>query len=156
MHRISSDSTIMDEHKNLNQDNERKPETDTTREVHTDSARYGQATSLSREETLRKTALYYRSRNVVGFVLGIIEALLLFRLLFKLLAANPKNAFVDFIYAITNILAAPFFGIFGNVGYNGGGTRYLFEPGTMVAMLVYAFLAVGVLRLLKIGLEEHA
>lgn len=110
--------------------------------------------SSVKKEAYGKTVFYNKGKNIVYYILGVIEALLLFRLLFKLLAANPKNAFVDFIYSITNILGAPFFNIFGNVGYNGREARFLFEPGTIIAMLVYAVAAAGIVKLIKIGTVE--
>ncbi len=110
------------------------------------------AGDFDRNERRGRYLLYTRSRNVVYYILGVIEALLLFRLLFKLLAANPRNAFVDFIYSVSSILAAPFFSIFGNVG----AARYVFEPGVVIAMLVYAFIAAGVVKLVKISALERA
>lgn len=109
----------------------------------------------SRGEAERRLFLYTRTKNIAYYILGIVESLLLFRLLLKLMAANPRNGFVNFIYSVTNVLAAPFYGVFRNVAFNTGGVGYLFEPGVIVAMLVYFLIALGIVKLLKIGFIEQ-
>jgi hypothetical protein len=68
------------------------------------------------------------------FGLAVVETLLGFRLGFQLAGANATG-FVDFIYDITGPLVEPFNGIgsIREVGDGGG----IFEPATVVAMLVY-------------------
>lgn len=93
---------------------------------------------------------YRQTKHAVYYVLGFIEALLGFRLLFKLLGANPASGFASFIYTITGILVAPFSGIFGTVRSEGYALQAVFEPGTVVAMIVYALIAWGIVNLLRI------
>src|SRR6478609_2357189 len=51
--------------------------------------------------------------NVVWYILGVIEILLAFRFVLKLLGANPNSGFVDFVYSVSGVLTAPFDTIFG-------------------------------------------
>lgn len=85
----------------------------------------------------------YRGTQVVWYVLGLIEALLLFRFVLKLLGANPAAGFTDFIYSITYILAAPFLNVFRVTAVEGS----IFEWTTLLAMLVYYLIAIGIIRL---------
>lgn len=93
---------------------------------------------------------YNQTKNVIYYILGIIEVLLAFRLAFKLLGANPANGFVIWLYAITKALTAPFYGIFGTFVGRDAIAQYIFEPATVVAMIVYAVIAIGLVRLARI------
>jgi hypothetical protein len=85
--------------------------------------------------------------RIVVFLLGIVESVLLLRLLLKLLAANAGSPFVTFIYGVSGFLLGPFKGIFGSTS---GGSGSVLEPATLVAMLVYALLAWGLVKLIMI------
>ncbi len=93
---------------------------------------------------------YIKSRNAIYYVLGVIEILLAFRFLFKLLGANQASGFVSFIYTITGILVAPFKGIFTTFVTEGLSTRSVFEPAVIIALIVYAIIAWGLVRLIKL------
>ena len=90
-------------------------------------------------------------RKIVYYILGILEALLAFRIIFKLLGANPGSAFVSFIYNISGAFLAPFSGIFRSAVTNGVETKAVLEPSTVIAMIVYALIAYGVVKLIKIS-----
>lgn len=89
-------------------------------------------------------------KKIIYYVLGVLEVLLLFRFLFKLLGANPDSGFVAFIYSLTKIFLAPFYSIFRSYSTQGIETKAVFEPGTLIAMLVYAVIAYGLVRLLEL------
>jgi hypothetical protein len=88
----------------------------------------------------------HRAHRVVYYILGVMEALLGLRLLFKLLGANPLNAFVSFLYSLTGIFILPFLGIFRTVS----SAQSIFEPAAVVAMVIYALIAYGILKLFKL------
>ena len=92
-----------------------------------------------------------RSGRIIYFVLGVIEVLLAFRLIFKLLGANPNSPFVGFIYGISGIFHAPFSGIFSHVTTRGAETTAVFEPSIIIAMVVYAIIAAGIVKLLVVS-----
>jgi hypothetical protein len=90
----------------------------------------------------------YRGTQVIWYVLSILEALLAFRFGLKLLGANPSAGFTAFIYAVTHIFVAPFQAVF-RVSQPLQGS--VVEWTTILAMLVYWFIAWGIKRLLVIG-----
>lgn len=92
---------------------------------------------------------FITSKRTVYYVLGLIEVLLIFRLVFKLLGANPGSGFVAFIYGLSSIFLAPFMGIFRSLYTPGIETQAVLEPATLIAMLVYAIIAYGVVKLLE-------
>jgi hypothetical protein len=89
-------------------------------------------------------------QQVVWFILGIIEVLLAVRFLLKLLGANSASGFVNFVYSVTDVLTAPFDNIFNVSESVAGRTQSVFEPSIIVAAIVYAAIAYGIVKLLNI------
>jgi len=88
----------------------------------------------------------FRAVAVVWFLAGVIDVLIGLRFLLKLLGASTQAAFVGFIYGITAPLVAAFRGIFGDSGQG----SYVFEPASLVAIVVYALLAWGIVAMIRI------
>lgn len=89
-------------------------------------------------------------RSLMSYLLGVLESLLAFRLIFKVLGANPESPFVSLIYNISAAFLAPFSGIFRAAVNEGIETQSVLEPTTIIAMIVYALIAYGVVRLIEI------
>ena len=87
---------------------------------------------------------------IIYFIFGVIEILLIFRLVFKLSGANPGSSFVNSIYSMTQLCIMPFFGIFPQATGQGVTTTAVLEPATLVAIIVYAVLAWGLAQLVVI------
>lgn len=87
---------------------------------------------------------------LVYFFFGALEILLAFRLVLKLTGASVGNAFVSLIYGITGIFILPFRGIFHSGLAQGIETTSVFEPSTLIALIVYAVLAWGIVKLLSV------
>ncbi len=91
-----------------------------------------------------------KAKKIVYYVLGVLEILFAFRLVFKLLGANPYSGFVAFIYSVTDIFLAPFISIFTSGVTRGNMTEAVLEPSTIVGMVVYAIVAWGIAKLIEI------
>ncbi len=89
----------------------------------------------------------YKGTQIVWYVLGILEFLLAFRFALKLLGANPAAGFVNFVYAMTQLFVAPFVGIFPRVQAG----AMAFDWASLLAMLVYFFIAWAVVKLFLIS-----
>lgn len=92
---------------------------------------------------------------LIYFFFGVVETLLAFRLLLKLTGASTASGFVDFIYSLTGIFILPFEGIFRKGFSEGLETTAVLEPSTMVAVIVYAVIAWGVISLIRIASGEQ-
>lgn len=88
--------------------------------------------------------------NIIYFIAGLFEIALGFRLVLKVMGANPGSGFVSFIYGFTQLLIMPFRGIFPTAVSSGIEVRSVFEPAVLVAMVVYATLAWGIVKLVAI------
>jgi hypothetical protein len=84
------------------------------------------------------------AKRVIYYIAGFIIALLALRLVLLLLAANQGAPFVDFVYGLSGIFAWPFYGIFS---YQPSYGQSMFEISTVVAIIVYALIAMGLARL---------
>jgi hypothetical protein len=89
----------------------------------------------------------YRGVQITWYVLGLIEVLLAFRFILKLLAANPNASFSSFIYKVTYIFATPFLSVFKITKVEGS----VFEWTTLLAIFVYWIIAVGIINLFLMG-----
>ncbi|MFZ2187950.1 MAG: YggT family protein [Candidatus Moraniibacteriota bacterium] len=87
---------------------------------------------------------------LVYFLFGALEILLAFRLVLKLTGASIGSAFVGLVYGITGIFTVPFEGIFRRTVGQGVETAAVFEPATFVAILVYAVIGWGIVKLVRI------
>src|SRR5688572_33376711 len=54
------------------------------------------------------------STNAIFYIVGVIEVILIFRFMLKILGANPGSGFVSFIYNISSPFEMPFRGIFSS------------------------------------------
>ncbi|MES2436537.1 MAG: YggT family protein [Patescibacteria group bacterium] len=86
----------------------------------------------------------YRGTQVVWYILNVLEALLLFRFVLKLLGANAAAGFTSFIYSLSYPFVAPFLNVF-RVSKVAGST---FEWTTLLAMFVYWLIAWAIVRLI--------
>ena len=87
-----------------------------------------------------------RAAMITYLVLGVVEALIITRVILKLLAANPGSSFVRFVYNISAPLVAPFQGIFPTPATQNS----VLELSSLVAIAVYALIAWGIVRLIAI------
>ena len=91
-----------------------------------------------------RTKPLYRGTQIVWYIVGILEALLAFRFVLKLLGANPAAGFSSFIYSVTYPFAAPFLSVFKVAKVVGS----VLEWTTLLAMLVYWLIALAIIKLL--------
>jgi glucan phosphoethanolaminetransferase (alkaline phosphatase superfamily) len=92
---------------------------------------------------------------LVFFFFGTLDILLIFRLILKLTGASITSAFVSFIYGLSGVFILPFEGIFHRGYTQGVETTAVLEPATLVAIIVYAVLALGIVKLIRILSREQ-
>ena len=85
----------------------------------------------------------YRGTQIVWYILGAVEVILLLRFFLKLFEANPSAGFSSFIYNISNWLTTPFASVFPTISASGS----QFEWTTLLAMFVYWLVAYAIINL---------
>ena len=83
------------------------------------------------------------AQRVVWYIAGFIISLLALRVVLFLLGANRQSGFVDFLYAITQPFAAPFYGIFPQPAYG----QFALDTASILAIVIYALLAWAIAKL---------
>src|SRR5258706_3468329 len=102
-------------------------------------------------ERLPSVSPTYRASQILYLLLGIVETLIIIRVVLKLLAANSGVGFVRFAYGVSAPLMAPFQGIFPTpVSHNS-----VVELSSLVAIAVYALVAWGIVRIVFILGRHH-
>ncbi len=107
------------------------------------------------EEKTKRTKRTYSDgpiniiKRIVEIIFIIIEILLGFRLVLKFLGANPDNFFVNGIYSISQVFVGVFQGIFSEATTDGLETTSVFEPGTLIAMIVIGIIAWIILMIIN-------
>lgn len=97
-----------------------------------------------------KKRLFY-AYNVIWYILAFVEIVLAFRFVLKMLGANPDSGFGSFIYGLSSPFAGPFATLFNASTGPGAKVTAQIEWSTLVAGVVYAIAAWGVVKLFKIG-----
>jgi uncharacterized protein YggT (Ycf19 family) len=87
-----------------------------------------------------------RTVRIIYLAFGVIESLIAIRVVLKLLAANPSAGFTSLIYNVTQPFVALFQGVFPDAQSKGS----VLEVSSLLAILVYALLAYGLARLVRI------
>jgi hypothetical protein len=88
--------------------------------------------------------------KVVRFIwlaTGILEFMILLRMLLKLIAANPNNVFTQLVYGFTDLFLWPFTGLISSPS---AGNGMVLEISSFFALLVYAILAWVAVQLIQI------
>lgn len=88
----------------------------------------------------------WRAVQLVYLVFGVIDGLLIIRLILKLLGANPTAAFSNWVYNVTNFFNAPFHNILPTIGTE----QSQLEMSVVLAIIVYALIGWAVGRLVAI------
>ena len=99
-------------------------------------------------DTNRQRAnIRYAATTLIYFLLGVLEVIMGLRWLFRLLGANTDNSFISFLYSLSHIFVAPFNNIFNDQSL---GRQGVFEFSTLIAMLIYALIAWGLVTLVNL------
>jgi hypothetical protein len=88
----------------------------------------------------------FKATQIIWLLLGLLEASIALRVVFKLIAVNAANPFAKFLYGVTNLFVAPFKSLVGNPTSGGN----VLEITSIIAMLVYLLIAWGIVRIVYV------
>lgn len=99
------------------------------------------------QKVFNKKKRIFRAYQIIWYILAVIELLLAFRMVLKALGANPLSGFAQFVYVLSDPFALPFNGLFGTTITQ----TAIFEWSTIIAAIVYALAAFGLVQILKLA-----
>jgi len=88
------------------------------------------------EKQVDSNLLARKVTRAIWIFASVVDALLGFRFLLKLFAANPASPFAKIIYMTTDFFVYPFHNLLSNPSIGNG----VFEVTTLIAVLAYIFL----------------
>ncbi|TMB90626.1 MAG: YggT family protein [Chloroflexi bacterium] len=119
-------------------------------ESHVTTSGAGAPVAADDTQVVSKAAPARRAIEVIYLVFGIIDALLLIRMLLKLMGASTAAPFANFIYDVSGFLLAPFKGLLPAMASG----KSVFEPSVLIAILVYSLLAFALAKIIAITLSR--
>lgn len=124
------------------------PPIDRREEVRVDQeAGYVRRQRVVRDAGAERMQTISRVNQLIWLVFGVIMGLIAFRVVLRLLVANPANTFADFIYTITDPFLRPFYGLLNTPTTTSG---MAFELSSLVAIFVYAVIAALITTVIRI------
>lgn len=99
-------------------------------------------------ETEAKDAQSDKGNAWVWYVVGIIDLLLLLRIVFRLFGAKSAG-FTDLLYGVTSPFVAPFRGIFPSPSVEGS----YFDTAALVAIIIYALIGWLIAGLINLAIR---
>ena len=97
-------------------------------------------------EATRRAATIARTKQIIYFVFGIINILLILRFVLFALGASQTSPFVNLIYGLSYPFALPFQGMFGEPTFGGS----VLEWASLVGIAIYMLVAYGLSRLVEL------
>jgi uncharacterized membrane protein len=105
-----------------------------------------QVRTSQREPGLEHRLHTFKAMQLIWLGLGILEALIGLRVIFKLIAVDPGNILAGLLYSLTNVFLFPFSGLTPTPASGG----MILEISSLIAMVVYALLAWAVVKLVEV------
>jgi YGGT family len=94
----------------------------------------------------RRGADVTRAKQIIYFIFGVINVLLVMRFVLLLLGANEVSPFVNLIYGLSRAFVLPFRGIFAEPDLGAS----VIEWAALVGIVVYSLLAYGLARVVEL------
>jgi len=88
----------------------------------------------------------FKATQLIWLLLGLLEAALALRVLFKLVGVNAANPFASLLYTVTDIFVAPFASLTGAPSAGG----MVLEISSIIAMIVYLLLGWALERIVYV------
>jgi len=108
---------------------------------------YKEVRTTSHEQGQEQRAATFKATQVVWLLLGLLEALIALRVVFKLIGVNAANSFAAFLYSVTNIFVAPFASLTGAPTAGG----MVLEISSIIAMIIYALIAWALAKIIWVA-----
>jgi len=107
---------------------------------------YQEVRTTEHEPGREQRVATFKATQIIWLLLGLLEASIALRVVFKLIAVNAANPFAKLLYSVTNIFVAPFKSLVGNPTSGGN----VLEITSIIAMLVYLLIAWGIERIVHV------
>ena len=94
---------------------------------------YKEVRTTEHEQGREQRITTFKVTQIIWLLMGLLEAAIALRVVFKLIAVNATNPFAALLYSVTNIFVAPFASLTGSPSSGG----MVLEISSIIAMIVY-------------------
>jgi hypothetical protein len=107
---------------------------------------YQEVRTTQHEEGQEQRAATFKTTQIIWLFLGILEAVLALRVIFKLIGINAANSFATLLYNVTALFVAPFASLAGAPSAGG----MVLEISSILAMIIYLLIGWGLVQIVKV------
>jgi hypothetical protein len=107
---------------------------------------YQEVRTTEHEAGRERRANTRKASQIIWLLLGLLEAVIALRVVFKLIAVNAANPFAALLYDVSHPFVAPFASL-ASAPSSGG---VVLEISSVLAMIVYLLIAWGLDRILNV------
>jgi hypothetical protein len=104
---------------------------------------YREVSTTQHEQGREQRVATFKATQIIWLLLGLLEAVLALRVVFKLIGVNGENPFASLLYSVTGLFVAPFASLVGSPAAGG----MVLEISSVLAMIVYFLIAWAVERI---------
>lgn len=88
----------------------------------------------------------FKATQIIWLVLGLVEAVIALRVVFKLIGVNAANSFAALLYSVSNFFVAPFASLTGTPAAGG----MVLEISSIIAMIIYLLIGWALERIVYV------
>jgi hypothetical protein len=94
---------------------------------------YREVRTTEHEQGREQRVATFKATQLIWLILGLVEAAIALRVVFKLIGVNAENAFATLLYRVTDLFVAPFASLAGAPAAGG----MVLEISSIIAKIVY-------------------
>ena len=98
---------------------------------------YKEVRTTQHESGQEQRVAAFKATQLIWLLLGLLEAAIGLRVVFKLIAVNAANPFAALLYSVTDLFVAPFASLIGAPAAGG----MVLEISSIIGMIVYFLIA---------------
>ena len=107
---------------------------------------YKEVRTTQHEQGQEQRVATFKVTQLIWLMIGLLEAAIALRVVFKLIAVNAANPFAAFLYSVTDLFVAPFASLIGAPAAGG----MVLEISSIIAMIVYFLIAWALERIVYV------
>ena len=107
---------------------------------------YKEVRTTQHESGQEQRVATFKASQMIWLLLGILEAVIALRVVFKLIAVNAANPFATLLYNVTDLFVAPFASLTGGPAAGG----MVLEISSIITMFVYLLIAWALERIVYV------
>ena len=107
---------------------------------------YKEVRTTQHEQGREQRVTTFKATQLIWLLLGLLEAAIALRIVFKLIAVNAANPFAALLYAVTDLFVAPFASLMGAPTAGG----MVLEISSIIAMIVYLLIGWALERIVYV------